>query len=79
MSLNPSLTLNVFDCLMYKHRMLTRYSPPLLWMRCFDTVLQAWENDDQPLLDFAELSVLVSSISAAFVCECLLVCFIVDV
>ncbi|CAM9864161.1 unnamed protein product [Ascophyllum nodosum] len=28
---------------------------------------QTWENDDQPLLDFAELSVLVSAISAAFV------------
>lgn len=30
---------------------------------------QTWENDDQPLLDFAELAVLLSAISAAFVCE----------
>lgn len=32
-------------------------------------VNQTWENDDQPLLDFAELAVLLSAISAAFVCE----------
>ncbi|CAM9282641.1 unnamed protein product [Ectocarpus sp. 12 AP-2014] len=37
-----------------------------------DTVLatafpETWENDDQPLLDFAELAVLVSATSAAFV------------
>lgn len=30
---------------------------------------QTWEDDDQPLLDFAELAVLLSAISAAFVCE----------
>ena len=30
---------------------------------------QTWENDDQPLLDFAELTVLLSSVTAAFVCE----------
>eukprot|EP00903_Cladosiphon_okamuranus_P015741 g14529.t1 len=28
---------------------------------------KTWENDDQPLLDFAELAVLLSAISAAFV------------
>eukprot|EP00904_Undaria_pinnatifida_P002370 jgi/Undpi1/12133/HiC_scaffold_5.g01809.m1 len=37
-----------------------------------DTVLaklfpKTWENDDQPLLDFAELTVLLSSVTAAFV------------
>lgn len=32
-------------------------------------LIQTWEDDGQPSLDFAELAVLVSSITAAFVCK----------
>lgn len=68
------------DCLFFGLRPVSRFGmsskmssdqffQPFPHLGCTPPLLQTWEDDDQPLLDFAELAVLLSAISAAFVCE----------